>query len=187
MHARMRDPDSSAADATAATVSVRAEGVRVAIVVSRYHEAITGALRQGAVEAFTAAGGATDDLRIVDAPGAFELTNFMLVLIVFFSIGYTLIRQGHISIDVVVSHFSPRTQAVIDCITYFLSLGLFSLVTWQSAVYAGRLFEGHNISGVLSLPIYIFVIAAAFGSLLFCLVLLVNILSSLAKAVQHES
>lgn len=120
-------------------------------------------------------------------PGAFELTNFMLALIVFFSIGYTLIRQGHISIDVVVSHFSPRTRAVIDCIIYFLSLGLFSLVTWQSAVYAGRLFEGHNISGVLSLPIYIFVIAAAFGSLLFCLVLLVNILSSLAKAVQHES
>ena len=118
--------------------------------------------------------------------GTFELTNFMLALIVFFCIGYTQVRKGHISIDVVVSRFSPRAQAIIDSITYFFSLGLFSLVTWQSAVHANRLFEGHNVSGVLSWPIYPFVIAVAVGSLLFCLVLLVNLLSSLAKAVKHE-
>jgi len=119
--------------------------------------------------------------------GTFELTNFMLALVVFFSIGYTQLRRGHISIDVVVSRFSPRAQAVIDSITYLFSLGLFSLVTWQSAVYASRLFEGHNVSGVLSLPVYPFVITVAFGSLLFCLVLLVDLLSSLAKVVKHES
>lgn len=118
--------------------------------------------------------------------GTFELTNFMLALVVFFSIGYTQLRKGHISIDVVVSRFSPRAQAVIDSITYLFSLGLFSLVAWQSAVYANRLFEGHNVSGVLSLPIYPFVITVAFGSLLFCLVLLVDLLSSLAKVVKHE-
>lgn len=118
--------------------------------------------------------------------GTFELTNFMLALVVFFAIGYTQVRRGHISIDVVVSRFSPRAQAIIDSITYLFSLGLFSLVTWQSAVHANRLFEGHNVSGVLSLPIYPFVIAVGVGSLLFCLVLLVDLLSSLAKAVQHE-
>ncbi len=119
--------------------------------------------------------------------GTFELTNFMLALVVFFAIGYTQVRRGHISIDVVVSRFSPRAQAVIDSITYLFSLGLFSLVAWQSAVYASRLFEGHNVSGVLSLPVYPFVITVAFGSLLFCLVLLVDLLSSLAKVVKHES
>jgi len=118
--------------------------------------------------------------------GTFELTNFMLALVVFFAIGYTQVRRGHISIDVVISRFSPRAQAVIDSITYLLSLGLFSLVTWQSAIHANRLFEGHNVSGVLSLPIYPFVIVVAVGSLLFCLVLLVDLLSSLAKAVKHE-
>jgi len=119
-------------------------------------------------------------------PGTFELTNFMLALVVFFSVGYTQIRRGHISIDVIVSRFSPRTQAIIDSITYLFSLGLFSLVTWQSAVHANRLFEGHNVSGILSLPIYPFLIAVAFGSLLFCVVMLVDLLSSLAKVVKHE-
>ena len=88
--------------------------------------------------------------------------------------------------DVLVSRFSPRARAVIDSITHLFSLGLFSLVIWQSALYASRLAEGHNVSGVLSLPIYPFVIAVAFGSLLFCLVLLIDLLSSLAKVVKHE-
>lgn len=127
--------------------------------------------------------------KFFDAPisGTFELTTFMLALVVFFSIAYTQVRKGHISIDVVVSRFSKRAQAVIDSITYFLSLGLFSLVTWQSAVHANRLFEGHNVSGVLSWPVYPFVIAVAIGSLLFSLVLVVNLFSSLAKAVKRES
>lgn len=119
--------------------------------------------------------------------GTFELTTLMLALVVFFSIGYTQLRRGHISIDVLVSLFPSRVQAVIDSVTCLFSLVLFSLVAWQSAVYAGRLFEGHNVSGVLSLPLYPFVIMVAFGSLLFCLVLLVDLLSSLAKVVKHES
>lgn len=118
--------------------------------------------------------------------GTFELTTLMLALVVFFSIGYTQLRRGHISIDVLVSRFSPRAQAIIDSITCLFALVLFSLVTWQSVRYASRLFAGHDVSGILSLPIYPFVIAVAFASLLFCLVLLVNLLSSLANVVKHE-
>lgn len=44
------------------------------MVVSRYHGAVTDALCQGAVKAFTDAGGSRDDLVIVPAPGSFELT-----------------------------------------------------------------------------------------------------------------
>jgi 6,7-dimethyl-8-ribityllumazine synthase len=50
-----------------------AEGLRIGIAVSRYHQDITDALRQGAVEVFTKAGGSADDLLIATAPGSFEL------------------------------------------------------------------------------------------------------------------
>jgi 6,7-dimethyl-8-ribityllumazine synthase len=46
---------------------------RIAIVVSRYHEAITERLAEGATRAFVAAGGKADRLLRGDAPGAFEL------------------------------------------------------------------------------------------------------------------
>lgn len=51
-----------------------ASGLRIAVVVSQYHDKITGALRDGAVERFTAAGGKADDLMVITVPGAFELT-----------------------------------------------------------------------------------------------------------------
>lgn len=51
-----------------------ASGLRVALVVSRYHARITDALCVAATECFQSAGGRVDDLEIVHTPGAFELT-----------------------------------------------------------------------------------------------------------------
>lgn len=51
-----------------------ARGLRMGVVVSRYHHAITESLREAAVVQFTSAGGDADDLLIVAAPGSFELT-----------------------------------------------------------------------------------------------------------------
>lgn len=119
-------------------------------------------------------------------PGTFEVTNFMLALIVFLTLGYTLSHKGHISIDFIICRFSARTQGIIDSITNLASLILFCLVTWQAVLYARRLYLGHNVSGILSWPIYPFVIVAAIGSLAFCLVLLINFLSSIVKGVHGE-
>jgi len=120
-------------------------------------------------------------------PGAFELTEFMLVIIVFTALGYAQVRRDHITIDVLVSRFSPWAQSIIGSITYLFSLALFCIVTWQSAVFAYRLFLDRDVSGILLIPSYPFVIIVAVGSLFLCLVLLANFLSSLAKAVKHES
>jgi len=52
---------------------IDAKGLRIGLVVSRYHAEVTGALEQGARDAFVRAGGAIADLIAVDAPGTFEL------------------------------------------------------------------------------------------------------------------
>jgi 6,7-dimethyl-8-ribityllumazine synthase len=57
-----------------------ATGLRVAVAVSRYHEDITSALCDGAVETFVAAGGGRDDLTIAPAAGAFELPSICAAL-----------------------------------------------------------------------------------------------------------
>lgn len=48
-------------------------GLRVGLVVSRYHTAIVNAMEEAAKATFLGAGGCTDDLLVVDAPGSFEL------------------------------------------------------------------------------------------------------------------
>ena len=55
----------------AAAALVDASGLRFAVIVARFNEAITGALRAGALEALAAARAATVDT--FEVPGAFEL------------------------------------------------------------------------------------------------------------------
>lgn len=119
-------------------------------------------------------------------PGTFELTEFLLVIIVLSAIGYGQVKGEHISIDVLVSRFSPRVRAIIDSINYLLMLAIFALVTWQSIGYAQRLFASNDVSGVLRLPVYPFVIVVAIGSFTFCLAMLASLLRSLDKVVRNE-
>jgi TRAP-type transport system small permease protein len=118
-------------------------------------------------------------------PGTFELTEFALVVVVFSAIGYTQVRGEHISINVLTSHFPQRVQAILNSIMYLLCIVGFALIAWQSVVYAGRLIEGRNVSGVLSIPMYPFLIVVAIGSVIYCLALAVSFLKNLAKAVKR--
>ena len=53
---------------------VRGEGLRVAIVVSRFNRTVTGGLLDGALEALRAHGVAEDAIDVLHVPGAFEIT-----------------------------------------------------------------------------------------------------------------
>jgi 6,7-dimethyl-8-ribityllumazine synthase len=57
-----------------AQANVDARGLRIGIAVSRYHPEITDSMCHAAKDAFRQAGGREDDLTIVHAAGAFELT-----------------------------------------------------------------------------------------------------------------
>jgi TRAP-type C4-dicarboxylate transport system permease small subunit len=119
-------------------------------------------------------------------PGSFELTEFMLAVIVLTAIGHTQVKEGHISIDLVVGRFSPRVRAIIDTVTNFLSLAMFALVTWRTITYAQLLYESNDVSGVLRLPVYPFLVVAAIGSFMFCLAMLSSFLHSLRRTVKNE-
>jgi TRAP-type C4-dicarboxylate transport system permease small subunit len=117
-------------------------------------------------------------------PGTFELTEFMLAITVLTAIGYTQLKGEHISIDMFITKFSPRVRAIIDSVTNFLSLAMFALVTWQTIKYAQLLYESHDVSGVLRLPVYPFLIVAAIGSFMFSLAMLSSFFQSLKKSVK---
>ena len=54
--------------------TANAAGLRIGLAVSRYHAPITEAMSAAAIERFISAGGSKENLRVVAAPGAFELT-----------------------------------------------------------------------------------------------------------------
>jgi TRAP-type C4-dicarboxylate transport system permease small subunit len=115
--------------------------------------------------------------------GTWELTSYMMAVVVGFGLSYCALVKGLISVEVVTSRFSPRVQAVFNCITYFFSFLFFSLVTWQSILYIKLIFESNLVSAVLLVPTFPFVAALALGSLVFTLVLLKDFLEYLSQLV----
>ena len=63
-------------------------------------------------------------------PWSLEVIEVMLVVVVFFSVAYCGARRAHISIDALVSKFSPGVRAIISILTHFLSIVLFSFMAW---------------------------------------------------------
>jgi TRAP-type C4-dicarboxylate transport system permease small subunit len=115
--------------------------------------------------------------------GTWELTSYMMAVLVGFGLSYCASVKGLISVEVLTSRFSPRVQAVLNCITYFFSFCFFSLVTWQSILYIKLMFESNLVSAVLLIPTFPFIAALALGSLVFTMVLLTDFLEYLSQLV----
>ena len=126
-------------------------------------------------------------LRAVYVPlaGLAEGVGFLAALVAAFALGYTQIRRGHVAIDIVVSRFSPRAQAIIASIIYFISMVLFGLIAWQVARLARHYWEiGSTSESLWNIVFFPLIYMVALGGALLCLVLLVDFLKSLAQAVK---
>ena len=100
---------------------------------------------------------------IFDSPitGSYELTEFMMAILVAFGLAYTAVHQGHINVDLLITNTSQRTQAVINSITALLSVGFFVLMTWRSFFYAEKLRIDGYTSQSLLIPTYPFAYVVA--------------------------
>jgi TRAP-type C4-dicarboxylate transport system permease small subunit len=115
--------------------------------------------------------------------GSFEVTEYMMAIIISFGLAHCAIRKGHVSVDLVLSRFTRKGQAVVSSLMYLLSFGFFVLVTWQSFLYIGKIFKSHLTSAVLLIPTFPFVALLAIGIAVFSLVLLIDFLDYLSQAV----
>ena len=111
--------------------------------------------------------------------GAHELAEFMMVTLAFLAVGYTELKKGHVFIDVFTSKLSEKAQRIFESITSFLSLAIYSLITWQTILYGLEMRKTGVISPILNIRIFPFVFVTGVGTGLLCLVLLRNFLNTL--------
>ncbi len=116
--------------------------------------------------------------------GAYDLTQLMMVVMVFFCIAYTQVKKGHVGITIIVDRLSEKNQAVIESVGYFLGLVLFSILAWQNIVKANLMRMGGATTASIEIPTYPFFLVIAFGSLLMCLVLLLEFSDSISRVAR---
>jgi TRAP-type C4-dicarboxylate transport system permease small subunit len=116
--------------------------------------------------------------------GAYDYTCFISAIVIAFAMAHCAVQGGHTQVDLFVTRFSRRAQGMIGSITGILSLGLFSLITWQCIVLANDMRRSGEVSMTSLFPFHPYIYAVAFGCGLLSLVILVDFIKSLVKAVK---
>ena len=116
-------------------------------------------------------------------PGGIEIVAFLGVVVAGFAMAYTQVLRGHIHVEFVVMRLPKRAQGVISAFVTLLGLALFVLLAWRSYDYGLALRAAGEVSMTQRIPFYPFVYALAFCCVPLCLVLLVEFLKSIMKAV----
>lgn len=114
----------------------------------------------------------------VPLKGAYELAGFLGALTIALPLGYAQITRAHISVDILASQFSKRTQKIMNTISSFLSMIFFALVAWQVFVFATTIWKRSETSETLRIVYHPFIYAVAFCCALLSFVLLIDFLKS---------
>lgn len=125
-------------------------------------------------------------LRLFKRPieGTYEWVGFLTTLVTGLAVAYCAVHNGHIAITFLTERLSSRTQAVIDFVIGLISLGFLILVSWQLAGYATTMIGSGEVALTTRVPFYPFIYLAAFGFLIYCLVVLVNLGEAVRKVVR---
>jgi TRAP-type C4-dicarboxylate transport system permease small subunit len=116
--------------------------------------------------------------------GAFEIVEFLMVMVVFSAIAYTGLLKGHIVIQIFSSRLPERARAILDSIADLISIGFCCLIIWQGIAQAQMTRLRNDISGVLSIPVFPFYYVVVLGMVLMGLVFLANFLESVGRWVK---
>lgn len=125
-------------------------------------------------------------LRLFKRPieGTYEWVGYLTTLVIGLAVAYCAVNNGHIAITFLTERLSSRTQAVIDLVIGLISLGFLVLVSWQLTGYATTMVGNGEVAPTTGVPFYPFIYLAAFGFLVYCLVVLVNLGEAVRKVVR---
>lgn len=119
--------------------------------------------------------------------GVIELETFLLVTLCFFSLSYTMIKRGHVRVDIFMGKIKGSFRNFLESLYSILTIFIFGFVGWE---YIDKAFEAVHIGEidpVLSWPLWPFYTITAFGCWLLCIAVLVELLKNYAKMINESS
>jgi TRAP-type C4-dicarboxylate transport system permease small subunit len=122
----------------------------------------------------------------VPVSGTFELMGYFGAVVTAFALGYTQLRRGHISVDILVLGFPQRTQKVLNAINALICMIFFAVVAYQVARYATTLWQTGEVTETLRIIYYPFTYGVALGCATMSLVFLNDLLKTLFAVAEGD-
>lgn len=116
--------------------------------------------------------------------GTAEMSMALMILAVYCAVAYCALVKGHVAVDLLFTRLPRRGQAITESVTVLGSLALFSLITWSSVNMLVFSFNRHEVTMMLDMPIWPFRAVLVIGAAMLCLVLLIDLVHQVTKAVK---
>ena len=106
--------------------------------------------------------------------GSYEISRFISAFLACFGLASCGLRDGHISIDLLMEKFSDKTNKILYLVMNGFSFLVFLVVTWTTWTYAYKSFLSGEVSDTLHVPLYYPYGIIALGFLMLTLSMLYN-------------
>lgn len=116
--------------------------------------------------------------------GSYELTEFLLVAMVFFAIPWATLKKANVRVDLLVGRLPSKVRAVFDSVSCFMSLFVTALFAWYTVPQAIYIWRLYTVSDMLEIPFYPFYFLVAFGFFVLFFVLVLNLIEFIKEALK---
>ncbi|MBN2034476.1 MAG: TRAP transporter small permease [Deltaproteobacteria bacterium] len=113
--------------------------------------------------------------------GTLEVFEILLPAIVLLGLGYTQESRGHVSMELLVSHLSPRTKTVLDIFTNGCALFISLLILRQGWILTVLYWSMHRTIPTLDVPMFLPQLFVPLGALVLSFVLMVQMLECIIQ------
>lgn len=114
--------------------------------------------------------------------GGYELTEYLLIPIVFFSIPWTTKEKSNVRVDLIVGNFKDKRRAIIYAVSCVLSIIVTFVFAWFTVPQAFYIRESRIVSESLEIPAYPFYLLTALGFFILFFILIDNLIDFITEA-----
>lgn len=118
--------------------------------------------------------------------GMIELQTFMLVIMAFFSIAYTMLKNQHVTVDLITSALSNHVNSFLQSIFSIWGAFIFGAMGWLSASRAIEAFAREEVADITRLPFWFFYAVVSLGTFLLAIALLAALFTHLSGLYRHH-
>ena len=117
--------------------------------------------------------------------GAMELVEYLMAIIVPFSVAYCALKKSHVAVDLIVDHFPKGLQKICHFFVTIPAIVFILLISWQNYLSIFETYESKMTSAVLLIPAYPFIIPIVIGTFVFAVIMVVQLFTSKTKEESH--
>ena len=108
--------------------------------------------------------------------GTYDLVGLLGAVLAAFAMPYTMLKKGHVAVEILIQSLSRGKQLVIETFSHLLGISLFLVLVWQAILLSRDMKAAGEVTPTLLLPFYPIVYCMAVCFLGLCLAILVNLL-----------